>query len=127
MTTSTGQATFPAGRLVLFPPKCAMMFRPPDAGTGTSTIPGSSGYSSSQVSASSASNVWVLGTDVNGSLNRRGTSSQVLALHWTGGGTIHDVVPIPAASGSYWGAASAETSAKSSVDHPAMVVYGPVP
>jgi hypothetical protein len=35
------------------------------------TIPGSSGYSSSGVSASSASNVWVLGTDANGSLSQK--------------------------------------------------------
>jgi hypothetical protein len=120
------------------------------------------------IAMGSASNIWIEGG--------RGTTSQVLALHWTGskwqqvispagdaaspgavpygssgvwmgpwvawtgrgwistlqhlpfsGGTIHDVVPIPGASGSYWGAASVETSAKSSVDHPAMVVYGPVP
>jgi hypothetical protein len=30
-------------------------------------------------------------------------------------------------AGSYWGAASAETKANSSVGHPAMVGYGPVP
>ncbi len=47
------------------------------------TIPGSGGYPSTQVSASSAGNVW--------------------------------------------GAASAETNANSSVDHPAMVIYGPLP
>jgi hypothetical protein len=43
------------------------------------------------------------------------------------GGDIEDFVPVPAASGSHWGAASAETSANASVDHPAMVIYGPVP
>jgi hypothetical protein len=116
----------------------------------------------------SASNVWIEGW--------RGASSQVLALHWNGskwqqvispaedaaspdavpygsagvwmgsyvvwtgrgwistlpkppfeGGVIENVDPIPGASGSYWGAASAETNANSSVDHPAMVIYGPVP
>ena len=120
------------------------------------------------IAMNSASNIWIEGW--------RGTSSQVLALHWTGGkwqqvispagnaaspdavpygssgvwmgpwaawtgrgwistlqhlpfsdGNIEDFVPVPGASGSYWGAASAGTSANSSVDHPAMVVYGPVP
>jgi hypothetical protein len=120
------------------------------------------------IAMGSASNIWIEGW--------RGTSSRVLALHWadgkwqqvispagdaaspgavpygpsgvwmgpwaawTGrgwistlqnlpfsGGVIDDVVPIPGASGSYWGTASAEKSANSSVDHPAMVIYGPVP
>jgi hypothetical protein len=73
------------------------------------TIPGGSGFASALVSASSASNVWVLGTNFNGLLD------------------IEDFVPIPGASGSYWGAASVTTNANSSVDHPAMVIYGPVP
>ena len=62
-----------------------MMFRPVDAGTGSEidivncpyvlhwtgatwsvvSIPGSNGYYSTQVVASSASNVWVLGTDAD--------------------------------------------------------------
>jgi hypothetical protein len=120
------------------------------------------------ISIGSASDIWIAGW--------RGTSSQVLALRWTGskwqqvisaahiaaspdpvpygssgvwmgpwaawtgrgwvstlqhlpfsGGSIEDFVQVPGAAGSYWGAASAETSANSSVDHPAMVVYGPVP
>jgi hypothetical protein len=120
------------------------------------------------IAMASASNIWIEGF--------RGASSQVLALHltggkwqrvfspagdaaspgavpygstgvwmgpwaaWTGrgwintlpdlpfsGGVIEDVVPIPGASGSYWGAASVTTNANSSVDHPAMVIYGPVP
>jgi hypothetical protein len=120
------------------------------------------------IAMSSASNVWIEGW--------RGTSDQVLALHWTGGkwqqvistandaaspdavpygstgvwmgpweawtgrgwvstlphlpfagGVIEDMVPIPGASGSYWGAASVTTNANSSVDHPAMVIYGPLP
>ena len=48
------------------------------------------------------------------------------SLPWADG-TMQDFVAIPGASGSYWGAASAEKSANSSVDHPAMVIYGPVP
>jgi hypothetical protein len=120
------------------------------------------------IAIGSASDIWIAGW--------RGTSSQVLALRWTGskwqqvisaahiaaspdpvpygssgvwmgpwaawtgrgwvstlqhlpfsGGSIEDFVQVPGAAGSYWGAASAETSANSSVDHPAMVVYGPVP
>jgi hypothetical protein len=121
------------------------------------------------IAMGSASNVWIEGW--------RGTSSQVLAMHWSGGkwqqlispaadsaspdavlygssgvwmgpwaawtgrgwvstlgqrlpfawGGVNDFVAVPGASGSYWGAASAETNAKSSVSHPAMVVYGPVP
>ena len=120
------------------------------------------------IAMSSASNIWIEGW--------RGASSQVLALHWIGGkwqqvfspagdaaspgavpygssgvwmgpwvawtgrgwistlqhlpfagGVIDNVVPIPGASGSYWGAASAQTNANSSVDHPAMVIYGPLP
>lgn len=47
-------------------------------------------------------------------------------LPWADGG-IPDFVKIPGTSGSYWGAASAEKSANSAVDHPAMVIYGPVP
>jgi hypothetical protein len=35
------------------------------------SIPGGSGYASALVAASSASNVWILGTDVNGSLNQK--------------------------------------------------------
>ena len=48
------------------------------------------------------------------------------SLPWANG-TMQDFVAIPGASGSFWGAASAEKSANSSVDHPAMVIYGPVP
>jgi hypothetical protein len=40
---------------------------------------------------------------------------------------MDDVDPIPGASGSNWGAANATENANSSVDHPAMVIYGPVP
>ena len=120
------------------------------------------------IAMSSASNVWIEGW--------RGTSSQVLALHWSGGkwqqvlsprgsvaspdtvpygssgvwmgpwavwtgrawistlpvppfdgGVIDDMVPIPGASGSYWGAASADNNTSSSVGHPAMMIYGPLP
>jgi hypothetical protein len=120
------------------------------------------------ISVSSAGNVWIEGW--------RGATSQVLALHWNGskwqqvispsqdaaapdavpygssgvwmgsyvvwtgrgwinttpqppfwGGVIEDVVPIPGASGSYWGTASASKTANSSVDHPAMMIYGPLP
>ena len=121
------------------------------------------------IAIGSASNIWIEGW--------RGTSSQVLALHWTGSkcqqvfspagsaaspdavpygsagvwmgpwaawtgrgwvstleqhlpfssGDVQDFVAIPGASGSYWGAASVTTNANSSVDHPTMVIYGPVP
>ena len=47
-------------------------------------------------------------------------------LGWASGG-ISDFVQVPGASGSYWGAASAAKSANSSVNHPAMAIYGPVP
>jgi hypothetical protein len=119
------------------------------------------------ITMSSASNVWIEGW--------RGTSSQVLALHWTNkwqqvisaahdaaspdavpygstgvwmgpweawtgrswinaeqhlpfsSGDMQDFAAIPGAPGSYWGAASVTTNANSSVDHPTMVIYGPVP
>jgi len=120
------------------------------------------------IAIGSASDIWIEGW--------RATTTKVLALHWTGKewqqvlsaahsaaspdavpygssgvwegpweawtghgwvstlqylpwpeGNIIDFVTIPGASGSYWGAASAEKSANSSVDHPSMVIYGPVP
>lgn len=44
-----------------------------------------------------------------------------------GDGGILDIVKIPGTSGSYWGAASANKSANSAVDHLAMVIWpGPV-
>lgn len=116
----------------------------------------------------SASNIWIEGW--------RGTSSQVLALHWTGskwaqvvspassaaspgavpygssgvwmgpweawtgrgwvstlqnlpasGGGIYDWAPIPGDPGAYWGAGGWEKSSTSTVDHPSMLIYGPVP
>ena len=116
----------------------------------------------------SASDVWIEGW--------RGTSSQVLALHWNGrawsqvvspaadgaapgavpygsagvwmgswvawtghgwistlqhlpfaDGVIQPPVPIPGAPGSYWGPARATTTPNSSVDHPAIAIYGPLP
>jgi hypothetical protein len=116
----------------------------------------------------SASNIWIEGW--------RGTSSQVLALHWNGskwqqvisagnvaaspgpvpygssgvwmgpwalwtgrswlntlpvppfdGGVVTDIAPIPGDSGAYWGTASAQKTANSTIDHPAMVIFGSVP
>jgi hypothetical protein len=40
---------------------------------------------------------------------------------------IDPPVSIPAASGSYWGPAGATTKVNSSVDHPAITIYGPLP
>jgi hypothetical protein len=47
-------------------------------------------------------------------------------LGWASGG-ISDFVQVPGASGSYWGAASAEKSYNSAVTHPSMAIYGPLP
>jgi hypothetical protein len=120
------------------------------------------------ITIGSTSDIWIAGW--------RGTSSQVLALRWTGSkwqqvispgdssaspdlvpygssgvwmgpwtlwtsrtwvstleylpwasGGIPDFVKVPGTSGSYWGAASAEKSANSAANHPAMVIYGPIP
>lgn len=120
------------------------------------------------IAMASASDVWIEGW--------RGLTSQVLALHWNGrawsqvispsadaaspdaipygsggawfgpwvawtgsrwvstlpnlpfqGGVINDIDPIPGAAGSYWGTASATTQPNSSVDHPAITIYGPLP
>ena len=49
-----------------------------------------------------------------------------VSLPWSSG-TIQDFVAVPGASGSFWGAASADKSASSSVEHPAMTIYGPLP
>jgi hypothetical protein len=94
----------------------------------------------------SASNIWIEGW--------RGTSSQVLALHWNGSKWQQVISPaddaaspdgVPYGSTGVWAGpwaawtgrgwistlpkppASAEKSSSSSVDHPAMVIYGPVP
>ena len=120
------------------------------------------------ITMGSASNIWIEGW--------RGASSQVLALHWTGskwqrvfspagsaaspdatpygssgvwmgpwaawtgrgwvdtlpdlpfsGGIISDIAAIPGDSGAYWSAASVTKTENSTNDHPAMMIYGPVP
>lgn len=120
------------------------------------------------IAMASASNVWIEGW--------RGATAQVLALHWNGikwqqlvsprslaaspgpvpdgssgvwmgpwalwtgrswlntlpvppfeGGVVTDIAPIPGDPGAYWGTASAQKNSNSTIDHPAMMIYGSVP
>jgi hypothetical protein len=43
------------------------------------------------------------------------------------GGVVTDTAPIPGDPGAYWGTASAQKTANSTIDHPAMIIFGAVP